>query len=268
MCRLGFPRTPLFGVKDTMRKLVLAMVCGLLVGSSSEAAAQGAVADRVFLNIGFGVESGSSDANDTKQYTLYDEPATTTVNTPWTSGSIFGGGIDFRIVKNLTVGVSYHQETNTAEAAITGTAPHPVFFNRPRTYSSTASGLERRENATHVSIGWVVPVGTKFDVLVSGGPSFFRLQQDVVRDVVIAEAGGAFTEVLVSPTVVTEKKSVTGYNVGADATYIFWQNDSVRLGVGGFVRYAAATTDVLLLVNNVETTVGGVQFGFGGRIRF
>ena len=67
---------------------------------------------------------------------------------------------------------------------------------------------------------------------------------------------------------VTQKRSATGYNVGADATYIFWQNDSVRVGAGGFVRFTSAKTDVRLLVSDFDTTIGGVQFGFGGRIRF
>lgn len=251
-----------------MRKLAMAMVVGVLFGGTREAAAQGAPDDRVYLSIGFGLESGSSALNDTKQYTLYDETATTNTAANWSSGSFFAGGIDFRLFKNLTVGVSYHQETNTADTAVSGTVPHPLFFNQPRNFSDTEGGLSRNENATHLSFGWVIPFSSKLDVLVSGGPSFFRLSQDVVSEVTIAEKGGNYSEVVVDSTVSTQKRSVTGYNVGADATYIFWQNDSVRLGAGGFVRYTTATTDVRLLVSDVETTVGGIQFGFGGRIRF
>jgi len=251
-----------------MRKFAVLMALGVLVVGGGEAAAQGAPADRIYLNIGFGVESGSTDSNDTKQYTLYDETATTNTAAAWTSGSFFGGGVDFRVIKNLTVGVAYHQETNSADTKVTGTVPHPIFFNRSRTFDVAAGGMYRRENATHISIGWIVPVTPKLDVLVSGGPSFFRLQQDVVSDVVIAERGGAFTEVVVAPTIVTQKRSATGYNVAADVTYILWQNDSVRIGGGGFVRYAAAKTDIRLLVSDFDTTVGGMQFGFGARIRF
>ena len=68
-----------------MRKLVVMMALGLLVAGGREAAAQGqgigaTSDDRVFLSIGFGVESGSSDMSDTKTYTLYDEPATTSAS--------------------------------------------------------------------------------------------------------------------------------------------------------------------------------------------
>ena len=243
---------------------------GLLVVGTRETAAQGIGAasdDRVFLAIGFGVESGSSDMNDTKTFTLYDEPATTSTSTTWTSGSFFGGGMDVRLIRNFTVGVHYHQETNTTDTRISGSAPHPVFFNRPRPFESTASGLYRRENAAHLTLGWVVPINPKLDVLVTGGPSFFRLRQDVVSDVAISESGN-FATPIATPTITEVSRSVTGYNVGADATYILWQNDNVRLGAGGFVRFTGATTDVHMMVSDVETKVGGLQFGFGGRIRF
>jgi hypothetical protein len=66
----------------------------------------------------------------------------------------------------------------------------------------------------------------------------------------------------------TRKKSLTGYNVGADATYIIWSNDDLRIGAGGFVRFTKATGDLLQLATEQSTEVGGVQFGFGARIRF
>ena len=66
------------------------------------------------------------------------------------------------------------------------------------------------------------------------------------------------------------KKSVTGFNVGVDATYIVWSNDSMRIGAGGFVRFTQASTDVQMLDagSTQSTDVGGMQFGFGARIRF
>jgi hypothetical protein len=251
-----------------MRKLAVLMFFGVLVGASREAAAQGSPDDRIYLNIGFGVESGSTDSNDTKEYSLYDEPATTSVNTSWTSGSFFGGGIAFRVYRNLMVGLAYHQETNTSEAAITGTAPNPIFFNRPRTFTESEEGLYRRENAAHVSLGWIVPIGTKADVIVSAGPSFFRLQQDVVSEARVIETGLPFTSVAIDTDRSTQKRSVVGFNASADVTYIVWQNDHVRLGGGGFLRYTAADSEVRLFVNDVDTKIGGFQFGFGIRARF
>ena len=248
--------------------LVLLVVCGVCAGVAQDANAQGGTwADRGYVNIGFGVESGSSSMTDTKNLVIYEEPASITSNTTWTSGSLFDAGFGLRVWRNLTVGVAYHQEENDTDGQLTGSIPSPIFFNRPRTLDQDVV-LERKEKAAHLVFGWAVPLGTKFDVLVSAGPSFFRLEQDAVSDVEIGERGQPFTEVVARPTVETRKKSLTGYNVGVDATYIIWSNDDIRVGAGGFLRFTQASGDILQLVSEQPTDVGGIQFGFGGRIRF
>ena len=247
---------------------MLVVMFGVCAGVAKDANAQGATwADRGYVNIGFGVESGSSSITDTKNLVIYEEAATVTSNTTWTSGSLVDAAFGLRVWRNMTVGVAYHQEENDADGELTGTIPSPIFFNRPRTLSQEVV-LERKEKAAHVVIGWAVTISEKFDVLVSGGPSFFRLEQDVVANVEIGERGSPFTEVVARPTIETRKKSLAGFNVGADATYILWSNDDVRVGAGGFVRFTQASGDILMLVTEQSTDVGGVQFGFGGRIRF
>ena len=205
---------------------------------------------------------------DTRTSSIYEETATVTSSSTFSSGSLFDVGVGVRIIRNLTVGVAYHQEQNDTEGQLTGSIPSPVFFNRPRTLNETVTGLDRKEQATHLQIGWVIPIGQKVDVLLSGGPSFFRLTQEVVSDVRIGEQGGAFTTVVATPTVTERKKSQTGFNVGADATYIVWQNDSIRIGAGGFVRFTGTEMDIDMLTTSQPTEVGGVQFGFGARLRF
>jgi len=248
-------------------KVVTMLVCAAF-GVAHDAAAQTTWADRGYINVGFGVESGSSSITGTRTSTIYDEAATVTSSSSFSSGSLFDIGAGLRVWKNLTAGVSYHQEQNDSEGAITGSIPSPLFFNRPRTLSVAAAGLERKEQGTHIQIGWVVPVGQKFDILVSAGPSFFRLQQDVVSSVTPTEIGAPFTSVTAQVGRETRKKSEIGYNVGADVSYLVWQNDSVRLGGGMFFRYTQATMQILGLSTEQDTDVGGMQIGFGARIRF
>jgi hypothetical protein len=248
--------------------LVLVVMFGVCASVAKDANAQGGTwADRGYVNIGFGVESGSSSLTDTRNLVIYEESATITSNTTWTSGSLVDAGFGLRVWRNLTVGIAYHQEENDTDSEITGSIPSPIFFNRPRTLNQEVV-LERKEKAAHLVIGWAVPLGEKYDVLLFGGPSFFRLEQDAVSDVEIGEGAPPFTTVVADVDITTRKKSLTGFNVGADATYILWSNDSVRVGAGGFVRYTKATGSVLLLATEQDTEVGGVQFGFGGRIRF
>lgn len=267
-----------------MRRLVTTlMVSALLLAVAQNVAAQtaartpapapapassGGWEDRAYINVGFGVENGNTDFTDTKNFSLYEETGVISSKHSFSSGSLFDVAVGIKVWRNLSIGAAYHQEQNTTDGTLSGTAPHPVFFNQPRTFSSSVDGLERKESAEHMVIGWTVPLGTKLDVMVFGGPSFFRLQQDEVSAYTVTESGAPFTTVVVGQTRTTRKKSVVGYNVGADVSYLFWQNDSVRLGGGAFVRYTAADTTVLMLSTEQPTKVGGIQFGFGGRIRF
>lgn len=256
-----------------MRQSVLWLaVSGVLaVGATNVHAQTGTWADRGYVNIGFGVESGSSSLTDTQNLVIYEEAGTISSSTTWTSGSLIDAGFGVRVWRNMTVGIGYHQEENDTDAAITGSIPSPVFFNRPRTLDQQVV-LDRKEKAAHLVIGWVLPFNDKFDVMLFGGPSFFRLEQDAVEPFTVddlGERGSPFTE---PPNVdvdrVTHKKSLTGYNVGFDATYIVWSNDDLRVGAGGFVRFTQASGTVMQLTGEQSTDVGGVQFGFGARIRF
>jgi len=253
-----------------MNKFVvtLLIVCGVFVGTARQVSAQGATwADRGYINVGWGVESGSSAMTDSKTGTIYDESATINSSSTFSSGSLFDVGVGVRIFKNLTVGVGYHQEQNDTEGTVSGQIPSPVVFNRPRALTGTEP-LDRKEMATHLNIGWVLPFSEKLDVMIYGGPSFFRLTQEVITEVVPNETGATASTITATIQTAERKKSVTGFNVGADATYIVWQNDSVRVGAGGFVRFTQASTDVDMLSTPQPTDVGGMQFGFGARLRF
>lgn len=271
-CLEGFSQTLTepFGAKESMKQSVLVVVVmfGVCAGVAKDANAQsGSWADRGYVNLGFGVESGSSSLSETANLTIYEEAATITSTTEWTSGSLIDAGFGVRVWRNLTVGVGYHQEENDTDSQLTGSIPSPIFFNRPRALNQDVV-LERKEKAAHLVLGWVIPVNEKFDVLLFGGPSFFRLEQDVVSDVDIGEQGSPFTTVVADATFTTQKKSLTGYNVGVDATYIIWSNDELRIGAGGFLRFTQATGDIEMMTTTQSTDVGGIQFGFGGRIRF
>ena len=131
-----------FGAKETMNKSVvlLLIVCGVFVGTARQASAQGATwADRGYINVGWGVESGSSAMADTRTVTIYEETATVTSSSTFTSGSLFDVGVGLRIWRNFTVGVAYHQEQNDTDGTLTGSIPSPVFFNRPRTLDSAVA---------------------------------------------------------------------------------------------------------------------------------
>jgi hypothetical protein len=111
-------------------------------------------------------------------------------------------------------------------------------------------------------------VNDNVDVLIYGGPSFFRLTQEVVSDVRTAEVGPPFTSVVAEAQVAEDKDSSTGAHIGADVTYKFYESGRFKVGGGAFMRYAGASSDVRVLDSDEPTDVGGFQFGFGLRTRF
>src|SRR5918993_2002742 len=113
--------------------LSLLVVCGVCAGVAQDAQAQtGPWADRGYINFGFGVESGSSSITETQNIVIYEEPGTLTSTTNWTSGSLIDAGFGVRVWRNMTVGLSYHQEENDTDGAVTGQIPSPIIFDRPR----------------------------------------------------------------------------------------------------------------------------------------
>jgi hypothetical protein len=223
--------------------------------------------DRVFAGLTFGVEGGA-DLVDSFSDTIHFEPATVSSTTSFGADAFIDLMVGARVWRNAGVAIAYHAKNSTGEADLQGSIPHPVFFDRPRTWTDSIDGIDRDESATHLQFGWMLPVKDNLDVFVYIGPSFYRLSQQVISGFTVVEQGAPFTSVVVQPSFEVRKETATGYNLGADATYILYTTERMRLGVGGFLRITGATADVRLSNSSSETDLGGAQFGVGARVRF
>jgi hypothetical protein len=256
-----------------MHKSVLrAIVCVFLIASARDSAAQTwqlgtPWTDRGYFNLNVGFESVSGQLNDASTLPIYGEQASLSVAQAIDSGSLFDFSVGARVWRNASVGIGFHSGSTHSEASLTGSIPHPLFFNRPRALALTATDLERSERAVHLQFGYMLPLTERVSVHVTLGPSFFKLNQDVVDDVTLNEGGG-FSTVTGTPVVVQRDDSPTGFNIGADVMYQAYTRDRIKLGAGLFLRYAGASADVQVLDNVVDSDVGGLQVGFGGRLRF
>lgn len=249
--------------------LATLIVCGLTIGTAGQAAAQGQPwTDRVYFGLNFAVESGSTELTGSRTFTLYDEQARLDAAGKGDAGPLIdlSGGV--RVWRNVSVGIGFQAMSSKSDATITGSIPHPLFFDRPRSFSETIPSLKRNEHAVHLQFGYTFPINEKMDVMVYGGPSFFSVSQDVVSTIDIGEAGAPFTSVIAQPTVTRQKESPVGGHIGADVTYKLYKFRKVGLGVGGFLRWAGASTDLRVLETDVSSDVGGMQGGFGLRIRY
>lgn len=250
----------------TTTRLAL-FILGFTLALGSDAAAQmRAWEAKGFINVNFGVQSGSHDLEQNGSFPLYDETAR--FNGPLTveGGGLFDIGGGARVWRNLAVGVTFSRVSDTSDATLTAQIPHPVFFNRPRTATTTAVGLEHRENAVHVHAMWVQPITDKLDVAIGAGPAFFSVTQQLVTGITVSEGGAPFTTVTIgSGNVSEEKENATGFSVGVDVTFMATR----QVGGGFFFRYASASVDLPAGGGSTTTLdVGGVQVGGGVRVRF
>lgn len=239
-------------MKPVVRSFGLAL---LAIASASAAQAQ----ERVIVSVNASYLTASQTFDDTRTFDLYQETARFTADYDVQARPGLDAGAYVRVWKGLAAGIAYTTYKDDRDIAITGTLPHPLIFNHDRHIDGTAPG-ERTENAVHLDVAFIVPVGGKFQAVVFGGPSFFRVKQSVVTDIDWDESYPFDTATFRSATVETEDENKTGFNVGADVAYYF----SKTFGVGGIVRFSSAKVDFSL----GETDAGGAMVGGGVRIRF
>lgn len=254
------------------RKALIVAVCLLLGASVREASAQYGQpwTDRGYFNLNVGFETTSGTLSDARTFRLPGdiEDGTLAVTSAVDSGAMIDFSVGSRVWQNVSVGFGFHRGSTSGEGAIEAAVPHPLFFNRHRNVALPVSELERTERAIHLTVGYMVPVNDRFNVHVTIGPSFFRVKQQVVSDVTFQEQGFPFTSVTSTPVVTERSDSTAGFNIGVDAAYKVWENPVIKLGAGMFLRYAGASGKIQILDNVVDSDVGGIQIGFGGRLRF
>lgn len=242
---------------------------GLLSVVVSPAAAQ----ERAWLDVNFGVASASEDTyEDSVSFDFREETATGTVGYGLPSGALFdvGGGWMFhpRLGAGINIAGSAHEDVADVSLSI----PHPaVFDSNAEDATTTEVELQRAEAAVNLQVmALVTPADAPFSVRVFGGPTWFRVRQDVVRDISYLEFYNPVTQAFsidINGTEIVEESDGTGwgYNVGADVRYFFTD----LVGVGGVLRFSGGEAEITgLFDEDANVDVGGLQIGGGLRLRF
>jgi hypothetical protein len=256
----------------TIKRLFLGVV--LLCGVGSPAEAQD-WDGRGYFNLNFGGQSREQTFADAATFTIYGEQGAVAAGHAIGGGTLFDFSAGARVWRNLAVGIAYSSVKNKNDAIVSVRVPHPILFRQFREATATAAALEHSENVVHLQLVWMLPITSRIQIAVMGGPSFFTVRQDVagignpLQD--IADAA-PFTSVSIRSVTVTDvKDSPVGANIGADLTYLAATVRGVGIGVGGFVRYSGASLDLPAPANGTrdgDLKVGGGQAGAGLRIRF
>ena len=250
-------------------KTLSAITTVLLLSAATQASAQVGQPwiDRGYFNLNVGFETTSGTLSDAAEFTLYEEAGNKRVDQNVDSGALFDFSVGTRVWENVSVGLAYHRGANSSEASATASVPSPVLFNAHRAAAVAATDLERRVRAFHIQVGYMMVLSDDLSVHVTAGPSFYRLAQEVIGDLAFAEAA-PYTTVSASPVIEERSDSAAGINIGADVTYKLWESDAYKVGGGMFLRYSAATARIRILENDVDSDLGGLQIGFGARVRF
>ena len=181
------------------------------------------------------------------------------------TGTFVDGGVLIRLRGVFGVGAAVSSFTTSQTAAVTGTIPHPFFFNTLRPISGTTSPVERSETAIHIQAGYVIS-SKRVDVAITGGPTFFNVSQDLVADAMYTETYPYDTATFSAATISKASETTLGFNAGIDVGVKLSKN----VGVGGLIRFSRASVNFPLprTTSGVATDIGGVQFGGGVRFFF
>jgi len=250
----------------------MAVVAALAVPMTAEAQARPArpvtrprpaLPERVFISVNGVYQVGSNDFRDTTTIRRNAEDGRFETDYSVGAGPAFdisGGGLVWR---NLAVGIGVSRFSTSTPTAVSASVPHPFFFNQPRSVTGDFSGT-RQEVAVHVQVRGVFPVSPRLLVTIFGGPSFFKVDQDIVSDFNFTETYPFDTATFTSAVSSSQSESKAGINLGGDVGYFF----SRQVGVGVTVMYSGATVQMTVPSGTADVKAGGGQIGGGLRLRF
>lgn len=221
---------------------------------------------RVFVDVNAGFQSTNLSFNDTQTTARFEESATWTADYAVEGGPAFALSGGVRLWGPLVARVGFSRFTDSNVAAIAGTVPHPFFFNRDRSISGDSTTLKHEEQAIHVSALWLVPASDRLEISLFGGPTFFTIRRDLVRDVRYTESYPYDTAALESTLVDRVSDGRVGFHAGAEVAFFFTRN----VGVGALVSFSRATLDLTSPASGraLSLEAGGLQAGAGIRLRF
>ena len=229
------------------------------------ACAQTTWSDHARISVNVGAQQAASTFSGTTMNPIYGQTSTLTTSYSVPKGQFFDGGVTLRISGGFGIDVSASAFSKSQTAPVSGTIPHPFVMGVERPISGVSPELERSEVAGYIDAAYVFSA-RGVDLVVSAGPAFFTVNQDLVGNVTFAE--GPFNDTVAFTGAVVSRETATsiGFNAGIDLGVKL----SKYVGVGGLFRYSRASVTLPLegAPSGVHTDAGGPQIGGGVRIYF
>jgi hypothetical protein len=234
----------------------------LALAGARTAYAQGTPHEHVAVTVGAGYQVSANTFSETVTFEAFAEDGSIKTDYSVKQRPRLDAGVVVRVWRGFGVGVAGSSLSGTNPAQITGSIPHPINANQPRTLTGTAV-VTHNESTIHLqAVYWFQPT-RRLDVMVSGGPSRLRVEQDFVSDVSYTQTFPYDSVTFQSATLTRESKTVLGGNAGIAVGVRVLQH----LSVAGLVRYSSA--HVAFPDTGVPAfTIGGVQTAGGIQILF
>lgn len=175
------------------------------------------------------------------------------------------GGFGVLVHRQIGVGVGMSHASRSGSALVRAQVPHPFFDDRHRPVEGDEPGLSRRETAAHAQVYYELKPRGPWRVRLFAGPSYFRVEQELVTGVETMETFPFDTAEFNRATTERVEGSGIGVNAGLDVSRML----SRRAGVGAIVRYTGASIELNAPGGrNVSTNAGGLTAGLGLRVAF
>lgn len=255
---------------------VLASLVFIGFFSTVSAFAQGADESKGWFDVNFGV-AGSAQTSVTTETSIPDaggEFQRYRVGYTSPTGASFDIGGGFMLTPVVGIGIQLTGTAHRHTADLNIRIPHPLYFNAYATDSTvTDQALDRTEGGVNFSLVGVLPTSNpNVRVRVYGGPTYFRLEADTVRNIRYYQEYGFFTTAnsvdIISWDGDTVEETTWGFHAGLDAGLFF----NRHVGIGGFARFSRGAVTFesgdFMLNDDLDVKVGGFQAGAGLRVRF
>jgi hypothetical protein len=254
--------------------LIAGAVCALAMAATADAQA---TFDRVWIDVNVGDASAAEASFEmTASIERSQEAADfgAHYHVPRSVSFDFGGGL--MLTPILGVGVSLGGSAHEAQADLTARLPHPYFFEAFATADGkTDVPMQRIERSLNIQATVVALRTGRFRLRAFGGPSWFRVQQDSVTDILYNQFYFVHSPVNAAELTEYELERIAGsgwgFHAGADGSLFFTR----IFGVGGFAKYGRGAIDLENTVARalgqqglVSVKAGGVEVGGGLRLKF
>jgi hypothetical protein len=223
------------------------------------------VLQRGYFSVNAGYQGTTNNFTNTWSFPYDLETTSVTASYSMKPGVLIDVAGGVRLWRDLSIGAAVSRYDRSDFASLSASVPHPFFYNQPRSFQGTSPGPKRTETAAHLQAMWTFAAGSKIQVGVSGGPTFFTVRQTFISAVSFAEVYPYDTISISNTSTGTQSASKATFNVGGDLTCLIYK----QIGVGGMVRFSGVTVGFKAADGStLLVKAGGLQVGAGLRVRF